>query len=81
MAYKEHKLDSKLVESPVEEVCGNPTERKHPGAEGTIYGLQGPEGVSANGGIEFALIYDDVTSSKSADMPSDAKQFKGQSEV
>jgi hypothetical protein len=73
----EHKPDSKLIETPVEELCGNPSERKHPGATEEIYGLKGPEGLAANGGIEFALVYEDITPSKSADTPSDSAQFKG----
>jgi hypothetical protein len=74
----EHKPDKSLVETPVEYICGDPGVRDGAGTTDTIYGLQGPEGVSANGGIKFNLIRTDLTSSPS-DEPSDAKQFKGQS--
>ena len=80
MAYKEHKVDAKLLATPADEMCGNPMERAHPGATEELYGLQGPEGLSANGGIEFALVYEDIAPHK-GDEPSDTKQFKGQSEV
>jgi hypothetical protein len=77
----EHKIDKKLVESPVEYTCGDPNARKHPGATEELYGLKGPEGLAANGGIEFALVYEDITPSAKADKPSDTAQFKGESEV
>jgi hypothetical protein len=73
----EHKPNKALVETPMEYLCGNPEERNGSGTEDTIYGLKGPEGVSANGGINFNLITPIPTA---GDRPSDSKQFKGQSD-
>lgn len=40
MAYKETKPDSKLYQGPVEELCGNPSERSGDGAvNGGVDGL------------------------------------------
>ena len=80
MAYKEHKISKELLESPVEELCGNPSDRVAPGSSEDYHGLKGPEGLEANGGIKFALVYEDLAPHK-GDQPSDTKQFKGQSEV
>lgn len=71
----EHKLDKKLVESPVEYMCGDPEVRDGAGTTDEIYGLQGPEGVSANGGIKFNLIRTDLALED--DRPSSRKQFVG----
>ena len=74
----EHKPNSKLVETPVEEICGNPNERKPSlSSDQTIYGLKGPEGLSANGGVEFALTYDDLNPSTKSATPSDSATFVG----
>lgn len=73
-----NKPDSKLVKSPVEEICGNPGDRKPSlSSDQEVYGLKGPDGLSANGGIEFALVYDDINPSTKSDQPSDSTQFKG----
>jgi len=80
MAYKEHKISKELLESPVEELCGSPETRSASGEASDSYaGLKGPEGLEANGGIKFALVYEGLAPHK--DQPSDTKQFKGQSEV
>ena len=73
----EHKLDKGLVETPVEYICGDPNVRDGAGTTDEIYGLQGPEGVSANGGIKFNLIRTDLGTAES-DQPSSRKQFVGQ---
>jgi hypothetical protein len=74
----EHKPDSKLIETPVEEMCGNPNERKSSvAATEEVYGLKSPDGLSANGGIEFALVYTDINPDTKRDEPSDSAQFKG----
>ncbi len=76
--YTEHKPDAKLVATPVEKVCGNPADRKPSIAStGELYGLKGPDGLSANGGIEHALVYEDINPSTKSDKPSDSKQFQG----
>lgn len=75
------KPNAKLIETPMEELCGNPATRSHPGQESSVYGLKGPEGVSAELGADPVLIYTDITPHKQADQPSDSKQFQGQSEV
>lgn len=77
MAYS--KPDGKLVETPVEELCGNPSTRSHPGQANEVYGLKGPEGVSAGLGADPVLLYTDITPHKAADSPSDTKLFQGQS--
>jgi len=78
----EHKPNASLVRTPVESICGDPNDRKPSlSSDQTIYGLKGPEGLSANGGIEFALTYDDINPSTKSDRPSDDRQFKGRSEV
>lgn len=72
----EHKPDAKLVKTPVEAICGDPkTRTRTEGALQEVYGLPGPEGLSANGGLEFNLIALDVA--PSGEKPSDSKQFKG----
>lgn len=79
MAYS--KPDSKLVETPVTELCGDPGKRSHPGQASEVYGLKGPEGVSEGLGADPVLLYDDITPHAKQDQPSDTKQFQGQSEV
>jgi hypothetical protein len=76
-----HKPDAKLIRTPMEELCGNPNERTTAGATEDLYGMKGPEGLEANGGVKFSLVYEDIAPHKAADMPSDSKQFQGQSEV
>lgn len=73
----EHKIDKKLLETPVEYLCGDPDVRKGAGTEQEAYGLPAAEGVSANGGIVFNNYRTDVTPNKSQDEPSDSKEFKG----
>jgi hypothetical protein len=74
----EHKPDAGLVKTPVESICGDPKSRK-PSIATTqdLYGLKGPDGLSANGGIEHALVYEDINPSTGGDKPSDSKQFQG----
>lgn len=74
----ETKPDAKLIKTPVEQICGNPSDRK-PSIPSTqeLYGLKGPDGLSANGGIEHALVYEDINPSTKGDTPSDSKQFQG----
>lgn len=81
MSYSHSKPDAKLVETPVEELCGDPGKRSHPGQAGEVYGLKGPDGVSEGLGADPVLIYEDITPHKGEDKPSDTKQFQGQSEV
>lgn len=70
--------DKKLVTTPVTELCGNPGDRKPSlSSDQTVYGLKGPEGLSANGGIEFALTHDDINPSTKGDKPSDDATFTG----
>lgn len=74
----EHKPDAKLVKTPVEQICGNPSERSSTASsESSVYGLKGPEGFSAGLGAEPALVYSDINPSTSSDKPSDKKQFQG----
>lgn len=75
------KPDSKLVESPVETLCGDPMNRKYEGTDtAEVYGMKGPEGVSEGLGADFALIYEDITPSAKQDKPSDAGTFAGNKE-
>jgi hypothetical protein len=76
----EHKPDKSLIHTPVEEVCGDPKTRRHPGQASEVYGLKGPEGVSEGLGADPVLLYEDITPNKSEDRPSDAKRFKGVSD-
>lgn len=78
MAYA--KPNAKLVETPVDELCGDPGKRSHPGQESSVYGLPGPEGVSAGLGADPVLVYTDIEPGK-GDQPSDTKAFTGKSEV
>lgn len=75
MAYP--KPDAKLLETPVEELCGDPNKRSHPGQASEVYGLKGPEGVSASLGADPVLLYDDIHPHVKADKPSDSRQFQG----
>jgi hypothetical protein len=75
----EHKPDSKLVMTPVPYLCGNPDDRKPTlAADEEVYGMKGPEGLSANDGIEQVLVYKDIMSEGKADEPSDMATFKGE---
>lgn len=79
MAYEHSKPDAKLVKTPVDSLCGNPNDRKPSlSSDETIYGLKGPDGLSANGGIEYALTYDDINPATKSDKPSDDATFKGE---
>lgn len=71
------KPDGKLLETPVEELCGDPKTRSHPGQAGSVYGLKGPEGVSEGLGADPVLLYEDITPHAKADKPSDSKTFTG----
>lgn len=76
---KETKIDSKLMQSPVDGLCGDPSVRTGAGTTDNVYGLKGPEGVAANGIGPMAIFRDDVTPLKSADEPSESKRFEGSS--
>lgn len=74
----ENKPNASLVKTPVEGMCGDPNKRAPSlSSDQTIYGLKGPDGLSANGGLEFALTYDDINPSVGSDKPSDSGTFKG----
>jgi len=75
----ETKPNAKLIETPMDYMCGDPSKRSHPGQQSEVYGLKGPEGVSAGLGADPVLVYDDITPNRAADLPSDPKLFKGNS--
>lgn len=80
MAYGS-KPDSKLVETPVDHLCGDPNKRGPSlASDDAVYGMQGPEGLSANGEVEQVLVYKDIVPG-GKDAPSDTKTFKGAGEV
>lgn len=74
----EHKPNATLIKTPVEQICGDPSKRSPSlSSDQTVYGLKGPDGLGANGGLEYALVYDDINPSTKSDKPSDADTFKG----
>jgi hypothetical protein len=76
---KEYTPDKSLIETPVQYMCGDPKERAYKSPEVEVYGLKGPEGVSAGLGADPVLVYADITPNRANDLPSDPKLFKGNS--
>lgn len=70
------KPDSKLVATPVTELCGSPSSRDASvGSDSSVYGMKGPDGVSAGVGADPVLLYTGIAGSTPA--PSDKKTFQG----
>ena len=77
-----NKPDSKLIETPVQEMCGSASNRgPATSATSTVYGLPGPEGVSAGLGADPVLVYTDINPDTTADRPADSKRFQGVSDA
>jgi hypothetical protein len=78
----EHKPNAALVKTPVDSIPGDPGKREPSlGSDDSVYGMKGPEGVSAGLGTNPVLVYNDIAPNTKGDSPSDRKQFQGVSEV
>ena len=64
MAYETHKPEKSLVETPVDELCGNPNDRS--GGAGVVHGGEPIPGADhkESGGVETVTYYDDLGGAK-----------------